>query len=231
MPFALRSSCTTSRWCAPTGRAAIRRSRRRSLRSAAAACRSTCCTGRASRRSCCPRCCSRKRCWTRSRRYERAGPPQARINPEARSAEGSLVSAYRSLASEVFMRIAPFSGFLAAALLVAPPLFAQALGAAAPAFTLTDTVGKTVKLSDYRGKFVVLEWTNPECPFVRKHYNSQNMQGLQKEWGAKDVVWLTINSTNASHSEYKTPDEMAKWMTAQQAAPKATLIDGTSGTA
>jgi peroxiredoxin len=104
-------------------------------------------------------------------------------------------------------------------------------GVPAPEFTVADTSGKPVKLSDYRGKFVVLEWTNPECPFVRKHYNSRNMQGLQKEWGAKDVVWLTINSTNASHSEYKTPEEMAKWMRAQDAAPKATLIDGTSATA
>jgi len=104
-------------------------------------------------------------------------------------------------------------------------------GIAAPDFTVADTNGKPVKLADYRGKFVVLEWTNPECPFVRKHYNSQNMQGLQKEWGAKDVVWLTINSTNASHSEYKTPEEMAKWMRAQDAAPRATLIDGTSATA
>jgi peroxiredoxin len=108
---------------------------------------------------------------------------------------------------------------------------AAAPGVAAPDFTVADTSGKPVKLADYRGKFVVLEWTNPECPFVRKHYNSQNMQGLQKEWGAKDVVWLTINSTNASHSEYKTPEEMAKWMRAQDAAPKATLIDGTSATA
>ena len=104
-------------------------------------------------------------------------------------------------------------------------------GIPAPDFSVADTSGKPVKLSDYRGKFVVLEWTNPECPFVRKHYNSQNMQGLQKEWGAKDVVWLTINSTNASHSEYKTPADMAKWMRAQDAAPKATLIDGTSATA
>jgi peroxiredoxin len=108
---------------------------------------------------------------------------------------------------------------------------AAASGVAAPDFTVADTSGKPVKLSDYRGKFVVLEWTNPECPFVRKHYDSQNMQGLQKEWGAKDVVWLTINSTNSSHSEYKTPEEMAKWMRAQDAAPKATLIDGTSATA
>jgi len=108
---------------------------------------------------------------------------------------------------------------------------AAAPGVAAPDFSVADTGGKRVKLADYRGKFLVLEWTNPECPFVRKHYSSQNMQGLQKEWGAKDVVWLTINSTNASHSEYKTPEEMAKWMRAQDAAPKATLIDGTSATA
>jgi hypothetical protein len=108
---------------------------------------------------------------------------------------------------------------------------AAAPGLPAPDFAVADTNGKPVKLSDYRGKFVVLEWTNPECPFVRKHYDSQNMQGLQKEWGAKDVVWLTINSTNMSHSEYKTPAEMASWMRAEGAAPKATLIDGTSATA
>ena len=108
---------------------------------------------------------------------------------------------------------------------------AAAPGLPAPDFAVADTNGKPVKLADYLGKFVVLEWTNPECPFVQKHYNSQNMQGLQKEWGAKDVVWLTINSTNMSHSEYKTPEEMAKWMRAQDAAPKATLIDGTSATA
>ena len=108
---------------------------------------------------------------------------------------------------------------------------AAKVGEPAPDFTGTDSHGKTVRLADLKGKFVVLEWTNPECPFVRKHYSSQNMQGLQKEWGAKDVVWLTINSTNASHSEYKTPAEMAGWMSAQGAAPKATLIDGTSATA
>jgi hypothetical protein len=116
------------------------------------------------------------------------------------------------------------------ALALALPAFA-APGTPAPDFTVADTAGKPVKLGDYRGRFVVLEWTNPECPFVRKHYSSQNMQGLQKEWGAKDVVWLTINSTNASHNEYKTPAEMASWMNAQGAAPKATLIDGTSATA
>jgi hypothetical protein len=88
-----------------------------------------------------------------------------------------------------------------------------------------------VQLADYRGKYVVLEWTNPECPFVRKHYTSGNMQGLQKEWGAHDVVWLSINSTNADSYEFKTPAQMAQWMQAQGAAQKATLVDGTSATA
>ena len=111
------------------------------------------------------------------------------------------------------------------------PAFAAAPGASAPDFTIADTSGKEVRLADYRGKFVVLEWTNPECPFVRKHYNSNNMQGLQKEWGTKDVVWLTINSTNAKHDEYQSPDAMASWMLKQGAAPKATLIDGTSAAA
>jgi len=105
-----------------------------------------------------------------------------------------------------------------------------ASSAAAPDFALTDSTGRTVKLSDYRGKYVVLEWTNPECPFVRKHYDSGNMQGLQKEWGAQDVVWLAINSTNQSSSEYKSPQQMGAWMRAKDAAPKATLIDGTSAT-
>ena len=114
------------------------------------------------------------------------------------------------------------------ALVATIPALASAPGTAAPDFTIVDTAGRPVKLADYRGKFVVLEWTNPECPFVRKHYSSNNMQALQKEWGAKDVVWLAINSTSTNNREFKTGDEMAGWMRAQDAAPKATLIDGTS---
>lgn len=108
---------------------------------------------------------------------------------------------------------------------------AIATGAPPPAFTIADTDGKPVSLAEHRGKVVVLEWTNPECPFVRSHYGSSSMQGLQKDWGAKGVVWLTINSTNQSHAEYKTPREMRDWMAAQGAMPAATLIDGTSATA
>jgi peroxiredoxin len=108
--------------------------------------------------------------------------------------------------------------------------YAAAPGAAAPDFAVADATGKTVKLSDYRGKFVVLEWTNPECPFVRKHYGSRNMQDLQKEWGAKDVVWLSVNSTRQDHYEYKDGAQMQAWMAAQGGAPQAVLIDATSAT-
>jgi peroxiredoxin len=107
---------------------------------------------------------------------------------------------------------------------------AQTPGAPAPGFTINDTSGQPVSLADYRGKYVVLEWTNPECPFVQKHYDSKNMQGLQKEWSDKGVVWLAINSTNAKHAEFKTGAEMAGWMRAQGGAPKATLLDSSSAT-
>ena len=105
---------------------------------------------------------------------------------------------------------------------------AAAPGVAAPDFSVADATGKAVKLSDYRGKFVVLEWTNPDCPFVRKHYDSKNMQDLQKEWGAKDVVWLSVNSTRQGHYEYRDGPKMQEWMTSQGAAQKAILIDAKS---
>ncbi len=114
--------------------------------------------------------------------------------------------------------------------LAAPLALAQQAGSTAPAFTLTDTAGKSVSLADYKGKYVVLEWTNPECPFVQSHYSAKAMQDLQKTWGAKDVVWLTINSTNQSHPEYKTAAQMSAWEKAQGAAQKHVLIDGTSAT-
>ncbi len=117
-----------------------------------------------------------------------------------------------------------------ALLLAAGTAVAVVSGAAAPGFTITDTAGKAVQLADYKGKYVVLEWTNPECPFVRKHYSSGNMQALQKEWGSRDVVWLAINSTNASNSEFKTPRDMKSWMEGHSAAPSAILLDSTSAT-
>lgn len=98
-------------------------------------------------------------------------------------------------------------------------------GQPAPDFTLTDIAGKTVKLSDLKGRHVVLEWVNPECPYVQKHYNSANMPGLQKEFAAKQVAWLAINSTREGHSEFKSPQQMDAWMKQKGAAPAATLLD------
>ncbi|MFO1415156.1 MAG: thioredoxin family protein [Burkholderiales bacterium] len=108
--------------------------------------------------------------------------------------------------------------------------FAVTAGTAAPDFTVSDSHGKPVKLSDYRGKFVVLEWTNPECPFVRAQYGAATMQALQKEAAGRGVVWLAVNSTNPSSSEFKTGAQMNAWMQEKSGAPKAVLIDATSAT-
>jgi len=102
---------------------------------------------------------------------------------------------------------------------------AATVGQAAPDFTLRDTGGKTVRLSDFRGRHVVLEWTNPGCPFVQKHYRSGNLPALQKEAVAKNVVWLAINSTAPDHGDYLSPPQLARWMGEQRAAASATLMD------
>jgi len=105
-----------------------------------------------------------------------------------------------------------------------PAFAAPTPGQPAPDFTLSDTSGKAVKLSDFKGKYVVLEWVNPDCPYVQKHYNSANMPGLQKEYAGK-VTWLTINSTRESHYEFKSPQQMQAWMKEKGGAPAATLLD------
>lgn len=109
---------------------------------------------------------------------------------------------------------------------------AATVGQPAPDFTLSDTAGKAVKLSQYKGKPVVLEWNNPGCPFVRKHYNG-NMQALQKEFAAKGVIWLAINSTRDDSADHLSPAQLARWMADKQASPTATLMDeaGTVGQA
>jgi len=102
---------------------------------------------------------------------------------------------------------------------------AAVVGQPAPAFTAVDTAGKAVSLADYKGKHVVLEWVNPGCPFVQKHYGSANMQATQKAAVDKGVVWLTVNSTAPDAGDYKAPAEMAAWMREQKAAASATLMD------
>jgi peroxiredoxin len=104
-------------------------------------------------------------------------------------------------------------------------LAATAPGQAAPAFSAVDVQGKTVSLADFRGKTVVLEWNNPNCPFVQKHYTSGNMQALQQKNTSSGVVWLAVNSTTDSHSDYMTPAKLAAWFAGQKAAPTAILMD------
>jgi peroxiredoxin len=114
---------------------------------------------------------------------------------------------------------------LAASAFFVSQAFAAAPGQVAPDFALPGADGKPAKLSDHKGKWVVLEWVNPGCPYVQKHYDSQNMQGLQKEYGGKDVVWLSVNSTKPSHSDYMKPDALAGWMKQKGGSPKAVLMD------
>jgi hypothetical protein len=102
---------------------------------------------------------------------------------------------------------------------------AVSVGQQAPAFSVTDTNGKTVSLADFKGKHVVLEWVNPGCPYVQKHYNSANMPGTQKDAAAKGVVWLAVNSTHTGASDYMAPAALSGWMKDKGAAPTATLMD------
>ena len=108
------------------------------------------------------------------------------------------------------------------------------VGQPAPDFSAADTAGKAHKLSDFKGKLVVLEWTNPGCPFVVKHYSGNadgNMQRLQKEFTGKGVVWLAINSTEPQSGDYFLPAKLGGWMKEKSGAPTATLMDdaGTIG--
>lgn len=114
---------------------------------------------------------------------------------------------------------------LVLAISVALSAFAARVGAPAPAFTGTDTHGKTHKLSDYRGKFVVLEWTNKDCPFTQKQYDSGNMQTLQRQWTQQGVVWFTVLSSAPGHQGYMTAAEENAWMARVHAAPTAALLD------
>ena len=106
------------------------------------------------------------------------------------------------------------------------PAAAKALtGATAPDFALTDTHGQSRSLSDYRGSYVILEWTNNLCPFVVKHYDSGNMQAIQKECTDKGMVWLTIISSAPGKQGYLTDDEANALDEAQGFNATAKLID------
>ena len=110
---------------------------------------------------------------------------------------------------------------------------AATVGQPAPAFSAKSVDGQTVSLADFKGQHVVLEWVNPGCPFVVKHYNSGNMQGTQRMAADKGVVWLTINSTATDQKDHLSPAALADWMKQQKAPVTATLMDeaGTVGKA
>ncbi|HYD17854.1 MAG TPA: thioredoxin family protein [Patescibacteria group bacterium] len=106
------------------------------------------------------------------------------------------------------------------------PAFAAAeIGKPAPGFTLPAADGGTASLADYAGKIVVLEWHNKGCPFVKKHYESGNMQALQKEYTGKDVVWLTINSSAPDKQGHEAPADALATAKNAGAAPTEILID------
>ena len=90
---------------------------------------------------------------------------------------------------------------------------------------MTDGNGKAHALADYKGKIVVLEWNNPDCPFVRKHYGSGNMQSLQKKYTEKGVVWLSICSSAPGKQGYVQGPEAKEWMAEEKAAPTDFLLD------
>ncbi len=131
----------------------------------------------------------------------------------------------RSLAR--FAAIPAFALLLSVGFVGAAP--AATVGQPAPAFSAPAVTGDTVTLEDFKGKVVVLEWHNKDCPFVRKHYDSKNMQNLQKELTGKGVVWLTINSSAEGQQGYETADAAKQTLASEGAAPTHYLLD-TDGT-
>jgi peroxiredoxin len=102
---------------------------------------------------------------------------------------------------------------------------AQEAGKPAPGFTLKDTLGREHALAEYKGKYVVLEWTNYDCPFVKKHYETEAMQQLQKAYIAQGVVWLSVCSSAPGKQGHFTVEQWAERMAKVQAAPTAVLLD------
>jgi peroxiredoxin len=126
------------------------------------------------------------------------------------------------------MRIVPSLkaiSVLAATLCVTALAHAVRVGDPAPDFSGIDSHGQTHSLSEYKGKFVVLEWTNNGCPYTRKHYESGNMQALQKQWTAKGVVWLTILSSGSGQEGYMTAPQENAYIGTVHADPTAAILD------
>jgi peroxiredoxin len=115
--------------------------------------------------------------------------------------------------------------FALAFLFVLPMVAAVQVGEVAPNFTATDSNGHQHSLAENKGKYVVLEWTNQGCPFTKKHYESGNMQKLQKLWTGKGVVWFTVLSSAPGQQGYVTAAQENDYLTRMGAAPTAALLD------
>ncbi|MFN5609705.1 MAG: redoxin domain-containing protein [Holosporales bacterium] len=121
---------------------------------------------------------------------------------------------------KIFFLALLFGGFIAS-----PAFAAPTVGQPAPVFTAVDSTGKTVKLSDYLGKTVVLEWTNHECPFVRKFYDGGTMQALQQNAAKNGIVWLSVISSAPGKQGHVTPAQANEITASRKAAPAAVLLD------
>ena len=106
-----------------------------------------------------------------------------------------------------------------------PALAAPTVGQPAPAFVAVDSKGQQHKLADYQGKVVVLEWTNHECPYVKKHYGSSNMQNLQKQARQAGIVWLSVISSAPGEQGHVAGAKADELTASRQAAPTAVLLD------
>lgn len=128
-----------------------------------------------------------------------------------------------------FFKITSF--LLVFLMLVFYSCYAADVGAMAPDFALKDTYGTEHKLSDFRGKYVVLEWFNPDCPFVKKHYDSGNMQALQEKYTDQGIIWLSINSSAPGKQGHYSQEEFNNITKASNASPTYVLpdADGTVG--
>jgi peroxiredoxin len=118
---------------------------------------------------------------------------------------------------------------IVAAIAVGSPLLLSAarVGQPAPDFTAMGSDGKAYHLADLRGKYVVLEWHNNGCPYTQKHYNSGNMQDLQKKWTAQGVAWFSVLSSAPGKQGYMTAAQENDYMAKMHAAPTAALLDPT----
>jgi peroxiredoxin len=123
------------------------------------------------------------------------------------------------------IRFALIAGFAGVAGMAAPAIAEPVIGKPAPAFSLKDSNGKTVKLADFRGKLVVLEWTNHQCPYTVKHYSTQNMQRLQGFAAKAGIVWLSIVSSAPGREGYVTGKEANGLTRSRSARPAHVLLD------